>query len=534
MAVLPDPITVEVVRNALETTVAEMSAVMLRTSHAPIFSEGKDYSCALYDRNGIPLAQAHDCPIHLANIQFSLQQALRELDSPPDEGDVVIVNDPYLGGSHLPDITVFRPIYVGGELVLFAANRAHHVDVGGGAPGSFVANATEIYQEGLRLPPVTLHKRGVPNRDLLRVILRNVRNPDYLIGDLNAQIAALLHADHHVQKELVPRFGLDTILSCRDAILDYSEARMRAAILRLRPGIFQARDYVDDDGIRDDPLEIRVSVMAEDGRLVIDFEGSSEQAMGPVNSVFAVTAGAAYIAVLNSLDADIPVNGGCYRPIEVRAPLGTVVNPREPAACTAGNTYTAIRIIDTVRRALVDAGAPNVAAGEGEHAQFLAGGTDPATGEPYVFYEMIVGGWGATPHKAGEHALFALNANCENTPAEVFESRFPWRIAKRSLRPNSGGSGQYRGGDGLVVEYELLRGKALASSASDRLRFAPYGLEGGRPGLTASFTLIHNGARRALPSKFGNVEMVAGDVMEIATSGGGGYGSAPDDPAEVQ
>lgn len=524
-ATKPNAVTVEVVRNALETTVAEMSAVMLRTSHAPIFSEGKDYSCALYDRDGVPLAQAHDCPIHLANIQFSLQQALRDIDEGVDEGDIVIVNDPYLGGSHLPDITVFRPICIDGVIVLYAANRAHHVDVGGGAPGSFVANATEIFQEGLRLPPVKLYRRGEPSKDLFRVILKNVRNPDYLYGDLHAQIAALLHADERVRNDLVPRFGLDTILSCRDAILDYSEARMRDAIGRLGPGKFEASDHVDDDGIDDTPLEIKVTVEASDGHLTIDFEGSSPQAAGPVNSVFAVTAGAAYIGVLNSLDGDIPVNGGCYRPIEIRAPLGTVVNPREPAACTAGNTYTAIRIIDTVRRALVSAGAPNIGAGEGEHAQFLAGGTDPATGEPYVFYEMIVGGWGATPTKAGEHALYALNANCENTPAEVFETRFPWRIRQRSLRSNSGGTGLHRGGDGMFVEYELLRGKALASSASDRARFAPYGLAGGGPGKTATFTLIHQGHRRSLPSKFGNVEMVAGDLMEIATSGGGGYGT---------
>jgi N-methylhydantoinase B len=519
-----DPFTVEIVQNALESTAREMSTVMLRTSHAPIFSEGKDFSCALYDSTGNALAQAHDCPIHLANIQFSLVRALEQLEGEPSEGDIVIANDPYLGGSHLPDITLFKPIFVNGALVFFAANRAHHVDVGGGAPGSFVATATDIYQEGIRLPPVRLHAGGNLNRDLVKVLLRNVRNPDYMWGDLNAQIAALVHAEHRILGDLIPRFGVATLLAARAPILDQSERRLRDAIAQLRGGVFVASDHLDDDGIEARPLLIKVSVRRQAATLIIDFTGSSPQARGPVNAVFAVTAGAAYIAVLSSLDPNVPVNAGCYRPIRVIAPEGTIVNPKEPAPCVAGNTYTSIRIIDTVRRALIEAGAPHVAAGHGEHAQVLAGGTDPTTGEGYVFYDMPVGGWGATPDKDGEDALFTLNANCENTPVEVFETRFPWRIRRMELRRNSGGRGKHRGGRGMVKEYELVRGEALLSLASDRVRFRPYGLNGGGSGSNARFELTTRGRRRQLPSKVTNVRLEPGDVVTVRTSGGGGLG----------
>lgn len=519
-----DPFTVEVVRNALESTAREMSTVMLRTSHSPIFSEGKDFSCAVYDAEGQALAQAHDCPIHLANIQFSLVQGLEQLEGTPREGDIIITNDPYLGGSHLPDVTLFKPIFVDGALAFFAANRAHHVDVGGGAPGSFVATATDIFQEGLRLPPVRLYRRGRVNSDLVRLILRNVRNPDYMWGDLQAQIAALTHAERRIQEDLVPRFGVESLLRSREPILEQSERRLRSAIRSLRDGSFEAEDFVDNDGIEDRPLRVHVRISKDSDCLIVDFTGSSSQARGPANAVYAVTAGATYIAVLASLDPDIPVNAGCYRPIRVIAPEGTFVNPREPAPCVAGNTYTSIRIIDTVRRALMEAGAPHVAAGHGEHAQVLAGGVDPRSGEPYVFYDMPVGGWGATPDKGGEDALFTLNANCENTPVEVFETRFPWRIRRMALRTASGGSGEHRGGRGMVKEYELLHGEALLSLASDRVDFQPYGLEGAASGASAEFELWTTEGRRRLPPKLTNLRVAAGDVIVAATSGGGGFG----------
>jgi N-methylhydantoinase B len=520
-----DPITVEVIRHALEATAQEMSTVMLRTSHAPIFSEGKDYSCALYDARGEPIAQAHDCPIHLASIQFGLKQALRDLEEPLEPGDTIIMNDPYLGGSHLPDVTLFKPVYVGGELAFFAANRAHHVDVGGGAPGSFVANATEIYQEGLRLPPIKLYRRGELDKGLMRLILQNVRQPEYMYGDLHAQLAALTHAEGRIVNDLVPRFSLETILASIEPILAYSEARLRSAIAELRDGEFSAEDHLDNDGVEDKPLTVKATVYKRADELHVDFDGTSPQAKGPVNSVFAVTAGATFIAALASLEPSVPVNGGCYRPIVIAAPRGSVVNPNEPAPCVAGNTYTSIRIIDVVRRALVAAGAPHRAAGHGEHAQLLAGGTDPANAAPYVFYEQPVGGWGATPETDGVSAVFSINANCEDTPIEVFETRFPWRIRRRELRRGSGGEGSRRGGHGTTVEYELVRGEARVSLACDRQKFAPPGAEGGSPGGNADFFLISNGDRRRLPSKVTNLAVSAGDVVVVQTAGGGGWGT---------
>jgi N-methylhydantoinase B len=521
-----DPVTVEVVRHALEATAQEMSTVMLRTAHAPIFSEGKDYSCAIYDAVGEPLAQAQDCPIHLANIHFSLKQSLRVLREPVAPGDVIITNDPYLGGSHLPDLTVFKPVYVDSELTFFTANRAHHVDVGGGAPGSFVADATEIYEEGLRLPPVKLCRGDQVDEQLLSIILKNVRQPDYLYGDLHAQLAALAHGEKRITEDLIPRFGLDTILACEKPMLAYSESRIREAISSLRPGRYSAEDCLDNDGVEDKPLRIHVTITVAGSNLTVDFGGSSSQALGPVNSVFAVTAGATYIGVLASLDPDVPVNGGCYRPISIQAPDGSVVNPREPASCVAGNTYTSVRIIDTVRRALSEAGAPHPAAANGDHAQLLAGGTDPVRGEHYVFYEFPAGGWGATPNKDGEAALFSLNGNCENTPIEVFETRFPWRIRERALRRGSGGGGSHRGGQGMIVEYELLRGEARISVASDRQKAGPPGIDGGAAGQRADFFLVRQGRRRRLQSKVANVPVTQGDVVIVKTSGGGGCGAS--------
>jgi N-methylhydantoinase B len=520
-----DAVTVEVVRHALEATAQEMSLVMLRTAHAPIFSEGKDYSCALYDAVGEPLAQAQDCPIHLANIHFSLKEALRVIEEQPEPGDVIVTNDPYLGGSHLPDITVFKPVYIGRMLRFFVANRAHHVDVGGGAPGSFVADATEVYEEGIRIPPVKLCRGGRINREILSIILKNVRQPDYLYGDLHAQLAALTHGEKRITEDLVPRFGLDTIIGCEEPIFAYSESRMRDAIGSLRPGRYVAEDCLDNDGIVDQPLRIQVAITVAGDELRVDFSGSSPQALGPVNSVFAVTAGATYIGALAALEPDVPVNSGCYRPITVEAPIGTVVNPREPASCVAGNTYTSVRIIDTVRRALALAGAPHPGAPNGDHAQLLAGGRDPRDGEPYVFYEMPAGGWGATPNKAGEPVLFSLNGNCENTPIEVFETRFPWRIRKRAVRRGSGGRGVHNGGDGILMEYELLRGNARLSVAADRQKFPVPGMEGGGDGRPSDFFLIHDGHRRRLPSKIANVPVTAGDVVILMTPGGGGWGA---------
>jgi N-methylhydantoinase B len=524
-----DLVTVEIIRNALETTAREMSLIMLRTAHAPIFSEAKDFSCGIYDVNAQCVAEAQDCPIHLASIQFQLAQCLEEFRKGGEcleEGDVLIANDPYLGGSHLPDITMFKAIYVEGDLVGYVGCRAHHVDVGGGAPGSFVAHANEIFEEGIRIPPIKLYQNGKLNMAVRNLILMNVRNPDCMWGDLSAQVGALNYAEKKIKNDLVPRFGVRAMLESQEIILDHSESLMKAGIGRLPDGEYQAEDYIDDDGVVDIPYKIQVMVKIKGEEAVVDFTGSAQQAVGPINSVYAVTAGAVYIAFLNVVGTDIPTNGGCYRPITIIAPPGTVINPREPASCVAGNTYTSLRIIDTVRKALSIADPELSTAGFGEHVQILAGGVDPDTNQECVWYEHPVGGWGATSQKDGEDALMSLNANCRNTPTEVFETRFPsWAIRRFALRENSGGEGKYWGGKGIIKEYELLKGSARISLASDRKKFAPYGFCGGRPGKTSKFTLVSGNQSTDLPSKLSNLKMSPGDRLIVESPGGGGWGT---------
>jgi N-methylhydantoinase B len=521
-----DSVTVEVMRNALEATAAEMSIIMLRTAHSPLFSEGRDFSCAIHTAAGDALAQSHDCPIHLASIQLQLAHCVRQLGGRRElhEGDVVIANDPYLGGSHLPDITLFSPIVAGGEIVAYAANRAHHGDVGGWAPGSFAATAEEIYQEGIRIPPIKLFRSGALQKDVLAFLLSNVRAPDEMHADLHAQLASLNHADKHFKDDLIPRFGLKEIRAATGPILDYSERRMRDEISSMEDGIYSAEDFVDDDGLGNGPSRINVAVTIRGSNAYVDFSGSGREAKGPINAAYAVTVGAVYIACLAMTDPEIPANGGCYRAISVRAPLGTVVNPRPPASTALGNTFTAVRIIETVRRALSDANPARASAGNGDHLQILVGGKDTRTGQSYNFYDYPHGGWGATAKKDGEHALHSLVGNCALVPVEVFETRYPWRITEMRLREDSGGRGVHRGGFGMEKEYLLVRGEARMTLACDRTHHRPYGLCGGEGGGLAELSLLRDGVRHHLPSKISNFRVVEGDVIRLKCPGGGGWG----------
>lgn len=528
----PDAVTIEVVRNALEATAEEMSLVMLRTAHSPLFSEAKDYSCVIYDRNGEALAQAQNCPIHLASIQFALAECLAAMDDTSDpiaDGDVLIVNDPYLGGSHLPDITLFKPIFLDGTLVAYAANRAHHVDIGGWAPGSFTANAEEIFQEGLRIPPIKLYRGGKPQGDIWKLMLQNVRDPASMTGDLLAQVASLDHVERKMKSEIIPKFGMETIEGCRQPILDYSEKLMRQAIEAIPDGTYTAVDYVEGDGVTDVEHAIRVKITVEGSNLTADFDGSSAQALGPVNAPFAVTSGAVYIAILAMTDPDIPTNAGCYRPITVLAPSGSIVNPLPPASVVAGNTYTSCRVIDTIRKALSEAIPDRATGGIGDHMQILAGGVHPRTGLPYQFYEFSLGGWGAGPDTDGVDAAFSLNGNCPQVPVEIFESRFPWRIEQMRLRPGSGGTGAHTGGMGMQKDFVLVEGSARVTLACDRTEHAPYGLASGGDAEPAQLRILRGGEEIPVASKISDLVLTAGEGISLRSPGGGGYGAASAD-----
>jgi N-methylhydantoinase B len=525
-----DPLTLEVVRRALEATANEMSLIMLRTAHSPIFSEARDFSCAIHDPSGEAIAQAHDCPIHLASIQVQLAECIKALggSSALSEGDVIVANDPYLGGSHLPDITMFKPIFAHGELVAFAANRAHHVDVGGWTPGSFTSDAEEIFQEGIRIPPVKLFRKGQPARDVWELILSNVRDPESTVGDLHAQAACLGHAERKIRNDLIPKFGFETLKACAGPILAYSEKRMKEQLEAFPDGEYLADDFVDDDGITGGAHRIRVKITIDGPNAAVDFTGSAPQARGPINSPFSVTAAGVYIAFLTMTDPTIPANAGCYRPIKVIAPSGSVVNPVAPAACAAGNTYTATRIVDTVRRALSGADPSRAAAGNGDHLILIAAGKDPETGERYHFLDLAMGGWGGRSSKPGESSAMSLIANCWNVPIEVLETRAPWRVTEVKLAEGSAGDGAHCGGLGVEKEYLLLRGEARVTLVADRCKHAPWGFDGGDSAEVAGIFLRSGDEERPLPSKQSNIVVRPGDVIRMRAPGGGGYGRRSD------
>lgn len=519
-----DPITLEVARNALEGIADEMNRALIRSSYSPNIKERRDCSSALFDEKGRMIAQSWGMPVHLGAMPFSVKAALEELKE-LEPGDVVVLNDPFRGGAHLPDLTFVTPIFRRDELVGYAANRAHHADVGGMRPGSLPADASEIYQEGLRIPPVKLWRRGRLDRDLREIVLANVRTPRERLGDLRAQYAANETGRKRLL-ELVEHYGLERFRAIVDALLDYSERRLRAALRTLKPGTYRFEDALDGDGRSAQGIAIRVSVTidAERGEIAVDFTGSSPQVEGPVNAVYAVTASATYYTIRCFTDPEVPPNDGAYRPISIRAPEGTVVNAKPPAAVVGGNLETSQRIVDVLIGALAQA-APEkaLAACQGTMNNVAIGGIDPRTGEPYTIYETIGGGFGGRLGKDGLDGVHCHMSNTLNTPVEALETAYPLRVERYELRPGTGGRGKWRGGLGIRRDIRVVGHKATLSLLTDRRRSRPYGLFGGEPGAPGQNVLIRNGQEEELPAK-GVVELQPEDVVSVRTPGGGGYG----------
>ena len=525
-----DPITLEVMRHALAAVGEEMNANLIRTAYSPNIKERRDCSCAIFDGSGQMVAQAESIPVHLGAMPASVEAAIAYADN-LGPGDIVVVNDPYAGGAHLPDITFVAPVFYEDELIGYVANRAHHADVGGKEPGSLAGDAREIYQEGLRIPPVRLWKRGELDRDLADLLLLNVRTPDERWGDLRAQRAACrtgidrLHA-------LVARYGRQRLCDGMDAILEYSERRMRSEIERLPDGSATFEDVLDDDGVTDVPVRIRATVEIRNDRIVIDFAGSSPQVAGPLNAVSAVTASASYYAIRALTDPEIPPNAGCYRPIEVLAPEGSVVCARPPAPVVGGNLETSQRIVDVVfgafGRILPEM---EIAASQGTMNNVAIGGVDPRSGRPYTIYETIAGGWGARPCADGVDGMHSHMTNTLNTPVEALEIAYPLRIERYELVAGSGGAGRFRGGLGIRRDITAVDHDARVSLLSDRRTHGPYGVAGGAPGSVGANTLIREtGEETPLPGKT-SVSLPAGETISVCTPGGGGYGE-PTERAE--
>jgi len=527
-----DSVTLEVMRHALTAVAEEMHANLVRTAYSPNIKERQDCSCALFDHRGQMVAQAESIPVHLGAMPASVAAAIARVPD-PEPGDIVVANDPYAGGAHLPDITFVAPVFSGRRLVGYVANRAHHADVGGKEPGSLAGDAREIFQEGLRIPPVRLWRKGDVDRDLLDLVLLNVRTPEERWGDLRAQHAACRTGIERMG-ELIERYGLQRVMEGVSAILDYSERRMLAEIARLPEAASTFEDVLDDDGIGGDPVRIRVRVEIEKERIRVDFTGSASQVEGPVNAVLAVTTSAVYYAVRMLTDPTIPPNAGCYRAIDIEAPAGTVVHAVPPAPVVGGNLETSQRIVDVilgaVGRLLPDFA---IAASQGTMNNVAIGGIDPRNGRAYTLYETIAGGWGARPRSDGVDGMHSHMTNTLNTPVEALEIAYPLRIDRYEFIEGSGGAGRYRGGLGVRRDITAIGHVARVSLLSDRRRTPPYGVVGGSPGaIGANVHRAADGTESPLPGK-GSLFLGPEETVSIRTPGGGGYGIAEERPASA-
>jgi len=527
-----DPVQLELFRSLLCGVADEMGASLQRSAFSANIKERKDFSCALFDAAGRMVAQGENIPVHLGSMPASVAAALEECA--PRQGDMILLNDPFHGGTHLPDITLVAPCYLPGRApgdppAFFVANRAHHSDVGGMRAGSMPL-ATEIYQEGLVIPPVRLVRGGRVERDLLRMVLANVRTPEEREGDLEAQIAACRLGQRRVA-ELAQRYGAEVMQERGQDLMAYAERMMRASLQALPDGVFSFEDALDDDGAGGGPVVLKVTIIIQGEEARVDFGGSAAQVRGCVNAVASITRSAVYYAFRCLAGDRIPSNHGCYAPLEVLVPAGSVLDARSPAAVAGGNVETSQRVVDVVLGALAAAAPERIpAASQGTMNNLALGGIRPADGSAFAYYETLGGGCGAGPEGPGISGTHSHMTNSLNTPVEALENQFPLRVRRYSLRSGSGGTGLHRGGNGLIRELEFLTHTQL-SILSDRRKRAPWGLAGGGDGLSGANRARQGGAERVLPGKC-ELTLESGDTVTLETPGGGGWGVDEDPDAD--
>jgi N-methylhydantoinase B len=519
-----DPVSFEILKNSLISIAEEMGVVLRRSSFSPNIKERRDFSCALFTAQGQLVAQAEHIPVHLGAMPYSVQAVQKEFEDDLSEGDDIILNDPYRGGTHLPDITMVSPIFHKERLVGFAVNRAHHSDVGGVAPGSMSALSRDVNQEGIRIPPLKLWSAGKPNRQLLDFVLTNVRTPDERLGDLRAQRAANLVGAKRLT-ELLKKSTASTIESGMNQLISYSEELMVKKIRELPRMSSSAVDYLDDDGFDTTDIPIKVKIAVGGELIAFDFSGSAKQVQGPLNAVFGVTLSAVYYVVRCLTDPSIPANAGCFEPIEVKAPTGTIVNAEPPAPVAGGNVETSTRIVDVTLKAFSNIIPERVcAACQGTMNNVTIGGVDPRNGKYFTYYETIAGGFGARHNKDGVDGIHSHMTNTLNTPVEALESTYPLRVRRYELVRGSGGRGRFRGGLGIRRDTEMLAEGSTVSLMGERQRHGPWGLFGGKSGSPGVYEIVRGNRITSLSSKT-TFAANSGDVLTVATPGGGGYGT---------
>lgn len=518
-----DPVELEIFKSLFVSIAEEMGVTLCRSSFSPNIKERKDFSCAVFDERGETVAQGDHLPVHLGAMPLSVLSAIENVGLEP--GDTVMLNDPFRGGTHLPDITLVSPVFAEKRTrpAFFVANRAHHADVGGASPGS-MALATEIFQEGVIIPPVKLVRRGRIDRDVLGLVLANVRTPEEREGDLTAQLASNRIGERRLL-EVTRKYGLEKIKAYMRHLQSYSEKIMRQALRLIPDGEYRYADCLDDDGISRKPVKIQVAARIKGSSAEVDFTGSDPQTQGSVNANYAITLSATMYVFRCLISGDVPYNSGLLRPIRLIVPEGRVVNARRPAAVAGGNVETSQRITDVLLGALARAVPRKIpAASSGTMNNVTFGGSHPVTGRPFAYYETVGGGMGASPERDGISGVHTHMTNTRNTPVEAIEHVLPVRIRRYSLRTGSGGRGKFRGGDGIVREFEFLA-PAQVNILSERRVFSPYGLAGGLPGKKGKNLLVRGGKETRLGGK-ASLRVNKGDRLVVETPGGGGYGKA--------
>lgn len=517
-----DPITFAVIKNGLDTIVDDMAYTVMRTARSPIVRDVLDYSATLCDARGRILAQAKTVALHLGSVPDAMDVILTEYGDDLHDGDIIILNDPYAGGMHLPDIFMFKPIFHDAALQGFAVVIAHHSDMGGRVPGSNASDSTEIFQEGLRIPPLKLYAAGQPDRTLFAILRKNVRLPDMVVGDLQAQLATCNIGAQALVK-LIDRHGAIRLAHYFDELLDYGERLTRQAIRAWPNGRYTFTDYIDDDGFERGPIPIVCAIEVSDDHLTVDFTGSSAQVKGAINCTLSYTKSSTYLGIRCVLGREVPNNAGIYRCITVTAPLGSILNPTMPSA-VAARALTGYRVVDTVLGTLAEIVPDRVmAAGEGGNTVVCMGGYEKDSRTPFILVDMINGAWGGRASRDGIEGVTNPSQNMSNMPVETLEARYPIRVEEYALRENSCGPGEYRGGLGLVRQYRLLAEDAVLQLRADRSHIPPYGLFGGGAAAPSLNILDPDGEARALPSKVTRT-MSAGEVIRHEQAGGGGYG----------